>query len=143
VITAQPEGPSDRVDHRTPESHWCGSCRSWVVDCDHLVTALPIHHVAVDDGWIQSLSYERRSGRLEIHFTWNDVRQFWPIPASLFRELWRGRPMYIVLHQKILPNRGIRWAFVRTEGKLVVSMLKGVAMILRHDNHLWSCPSPR
>lgn len=50
--------------------------------------------------------------------------------SSTFRELWRGRPMYIVLHQKILPNRRIRWAFVRTEGKLVVSMLKGLAMVL-------------
>src|SRR5262245_60523990 len=87
-------------------------------------------HVAVDDGWIQSLSYERRTGCLEIHFTWNDVRQFWPIPLGLFRELWRGRPMYIVLHQKILPDRRIRWAFVRTEGKLVVSMLKGLAIVL-------------
>jgi len=29
--------------------------------------------------------------------------------------------MYAVLHQKILPK--IRWAFVRTEGKVLVSML--------------------
>src|SRR5262249_27736307 len=78
VITAQPERPTEYVDHRTPESHWCGSCRSWVVDCDHLVTPLPVHHVEVADGWIKSLSCERRTGGLEIHFTWNDVRQFWP-----------------------------------------------------------------
>ena len=130
MITAQPERPSNHVDHRTPESHWCGSCRAWVVDCDHVVTALPINHVSVADGWIGSLSYERRTGRLEVEFKWNDVRQFWPVAPALFRELWRGRPMYIVLHQKILPNRRIRWAFVRTEGKLVVSMLKGLAMVL-------------
>ena len=91
---------------------------------------MPIHHVEVTDGWIKSLSYERRTGRLEIHFTWNDVRQFWPIAPTLFRELWRGRPMYVVLHQKILPNRRIHWAFVRTEGKVIVSMLKGLAIIV-------------
>jgi hypothetical protein len=66
MITAQPAGPSDRVDHRTPEPHWSGECRHWVVDCDQVVSPLPIAHVAVNDGWIRSLSYDRRHGRLEI-----------------------------------------------------------------------------
>jgi hypothetical protein len=129
MMTQEPQGPSDRGDHHTPESHWYGSCRAWVVDCDHLVGALPIKHVSTDDGWIRSLSSDRRTRRLEIEFTWNDVRQFWPIPLDLFRELWRGRPMYIVPHQKMLPNRRMRWAFVRTEGKVMVSLLKGLALI--------------
>jgi hypothetical protein len=87
LLSIQSQGPSDRVDHHTPESHRCGSCRSGDVDCDHLVPAMPINHVDVTDGWIKSLSYERRTGRLEIHFIWNDVRQFWPISPVLPRQL--------------------------------------------------------
>ena len=69
---AQPEGPVDRVDHHTPESHRCGECRHWVVDCDHVVSPLPVAHVAVNDGWMRSLSYDRRHSRLEIEFRWNE-----------------------------------------------------------------------
>ena len=95
-------------------------------------------HVAIDDGWMRSLSYDRLHGRLEIAFRWNDVRQFWAVSPSLFRELWRGTPRYLVLYQKIIGDRRIRWAYVRTEGKVLVSMLRGLLMIateggLRHE----------
>src|SRR5262245_42157290 len=131
MITAQPERRSDRVDHRTPESHWCGSCRSWVVDCDHVVSPLPIAHVPVDDTWIRSLSYDRRTNRLEIAFKWNAVRQYWPVSRSLFTQLWKGRPMYLVLHEKFNREHGLQWAEVRTEKKVLVSMLRALPLCLR------------
>jgi hypothetical protein len=121
----------DRVDHRTPESHWCGECRRWVVDCDHVVSPLPIRHVAVNDGWIRSLSYDRRHGRLEIEFKWNDTTQFWPVSPALFKELWRGQPRYLVLNEKIIGDRRIRSAFVRTDGKVLVSMLWALPRCVR------------
>jgi len=68
----------------------------------------------VNDGWMRSLSYDRRHGRLEIEFRWNDVRQFWPVSPGVFKELWRGRPRYLVLHQKIIGDRRMRSAHVRT-----------------------------
>jgi hypothetical protein len=93
------------------------------VDCDHVVSPLPIAHLAVNDGWMRSLSYDRRQGRLEIVFRWNDTRQFWPVSPALFKEPWRGRPPYLVLRQKIVGDKRTRWAYVRTDRKVLVSML--------------------
>jgi len=56
-------------------------------------------------------------------------------PAAVFKELWRGRPQHLVLYQKIIGERRMQWAFVRTEGKLVVSMLKGLARLLADECH--------
>jgi hypothetical protein len=58
----------------------------WVVDCVHVIDPLPIKHVAIDDSCIESLSYDRYSGRLEVAMKWNSIRQFWPVSPSLFRE---------------------------------------------------------
>jgi hypothetical protein len=53
------------------------------VDCDQVESPLAIRHVAGNDGWMRkALSNDRRHGRLEIEFRWNDVRQFWPVSPS-------------------------------------------------------------
>ena len=42
--------------------------------------------------------------------------------------------MYLCLYQRILPNRRIYEELVRTEGKLLVSILKGLVLILSREN---------
>src|SRR5262245_50501195 len=37
-------------------------CHHWVVDCDHVVSPLPIGHVPVNDVWIRNLSYDSAQG---------------------------------------------------------------------------------
>ena len=53
--TSQFDASPDKVDHWTPESHWCGDCWSWVVDCQHVVEPLASAHHAVKDAWIRSV----------------------------------------------------------------------------------------
>ena len=119
------------VDHMTSGSHWCALCWRWVLDCEHLVNPLPIAHLAVDDLWIKSLSYDRVHGRLEIDFTWHDVRQFYPVSPSLFRDLWRSRPMQEVLDRRIMKNRHISSAYVRSERRLMRVLLRCWEVIAR------------
>src|SRR5262249_38426023 len=118
-----------KVDHWTPESHWCGDCWSWVVDCEHLMDPLPLEHHPVEDVWIRSLAYDRATQCLEVRFTWKAVTQFRPVPLSVVREIWKARPMNMALEKLIMKNRRIRFDEVRTEGKLLASLLRGWAMI--------------
>jgi hypothetical protein len=130
VNTSQFETGPDKVDHWTPKSHWCGrDCCSWVVDCEHVVDPLPAQHHAVDDGWIRSLAYDRKTQCLEVRFTWNAVTQFRPVPRQIVREVWKARPMNVALEKLVMKNRRIQFDEVRTEGKLLASLLRGWAMI--------------
>ena len=45
------------------------------------------------------------------------------------REIWKARPMNMVLDKLVMKNRGIRSDQVRTEGKLLAWLLRGRAMI--------------
>ena len=119
----------DQVDHHTPESHWCGACMHWVVDCDHLANPLPIAHRKVEDGWIRSLAYDRVRGRLEVDYKWNSVRQYSPISPQRFRELWNARPMHLTL-STMIDSRRVREDYVRTEGKVLVTLLKGWELVV-------------
>ena len=119
----------DEVDHWTPESHWCAGCWRWVVDCEHLLNPLPVEHHAVDDGWIRSLAYDRVTQCLEVRFKWNSVTQYRPVPLHIVREIWKAHPMNTALQELVLNNRRIRFDEVRSEGKLLVSLLRGWAMI--------------
>ena len=66
------------VEH--PYFHWCAGCWDWICDCRHCVEPLNIKRQPVKDVQIRSVGYDRRSGRLEIEFTWtDDVRQFYPV----------------------------------------------------------------
>ena len=104
-------------------------CWSWVVDCEHVVEPLPLEHHAVEDPWIQSLAYDRVTQRLEVRFTWNAVTQFRPVPLQVVREIWKSRPMNMALDKLVVKNRRIRFDEVRTEGKLLASLLRGWGMI--------------
>jgi hypothetical protein len=96
-----------------------------------VVSPLRLTHRAVEDGWIRSLAYDHANGHLEIDFRWNNGHQYWMVSLALFRELWKPRPMYLFLHGQIFPNSRIRAEYVRTEGKLLVSMLKGLVLQFR------------
>jgi hypothetical protein len=130
VKTSQFDAKPDEVDHRTPSSHWCADCWHWVVDCEHLLDPLPVEHHAVDDGWIRSLAYDRKTQSLEVRFKWTAVHQYWPVPLGLVRELWKARPMNMALQELVMKNRRIRFDEMRTEGKLLMSLLRGWAMIV-------------
>jgi hypothetical protein len=126
--SSQFEAKPDEVDHWTPYSHWCARCWHWVVDCEHLLDPLPVEHHAVDDGWIRSLAYDRRTQCLEVRFKWNSVTQFRPVPLDIVREIWKAQPMNTALQELGMKNRRIRFGEVRSEGKLLVSLLRGWAM---------------
>jgi len=69
----------------------------------------------VKDVQIRSVGYDRRRVRLEIEFTrTDDVRQFYPVSPSIYRQLLRAKPMYLFLN-RILASRSIRGQRVRTE----------------------------
>src|SRR5262249_45439148 len=115
-------------------AHWCGdkACMHWVVDCDHVVDPLPIKHVAVDNSCIESVAYDRLNGRLEVAFKWHSTHQYWPVSLEQFRELWKSGPMMnAVLSQKISNQRGTRFEEVRTEGKVLASMLRVVPHVMQ------------
>jgi hypothetical protein len=127
--SSQHEAKPDEVDHWTHESHWCADCWHWVVDCEHLVNPLENEHHAVDDGSIRSVAYDRTTQCLEVRFTWKAVTQFRPVSLATVREIWKARPMNVTLDTVIMKNRRIRCDEVRTEGKLLVSLLYGWEMI--------------
>jgi len=85
------------------------------VDCEHLLDPLPLEHHGVDDGWIRSLAYDRKTQTLEVRFKWHNVHQYRPVPLWLVREIWKARPMNTALQVK---NRRIRFDEVRTAGIL-------------------------
>jgi hypothetical protein len=94
------------------------------VDCEHLLDPLPLKHHAVDDGWIQSLAYDRKTQCLEVRFKWHNVHQYRPV-LQVVREIWKARPMNTALQELVMKNRRIRFDEVRSEGKLLVSLLCG------------------
>jgi hypothetical protein len=91
VKTSQFDAKPDEVDHWTPSSHWCAGCWHWVVDCKHLRDPLPLEHDAVDDGWIQSLAYDRVTQCLEVRFKWHSVHQYRPVPLQIVTKSGNGR----------------------------------------------------
>src|SRR5215471_12909461 len=99
VNTSQFDAKPNEVDHWTPSSHWCAGCWHWVVDCEDLLDPLPVEHHAVDDGWIQSLAYDRKTQCLEVRFKWHSVHQYRPVPLDVVRELWKARPMNMALQE--------------------------------------------
>jgi hypothetical protein len=79
----------------------------------------------VQDVWIRSLAYDRATQCLEVRFTWNMVTQFRPVPLAVVREIWKARPMNVALDNLVMKSRRIRFDEVRTEGKLLASLLSG------------------
>jgi hypothetical protein len=57
------------------------------------------------------------------------VHQYRPVPLEVVREIWKARPMNTALHELVMKNRHIRFDEVRSEGKLLVTLLRGWRMI--------------
>jgi hypothetical protein len=125
VNTSQFEAQPNEVDHWTPYSHWCTDCWHWVVDCEHLLDSLGVTHHTVEDGCIRSLAYDRKTQCLEVRFKWKSVHQYRPVALSTVREIWKARPVNVALQELVMKNRRIRFEEVRSEGKLLMSMLRG------------------
>jgi hypothetical protein len=52
-----------------------------------------------------------------------------PVPLWLVREISNARPMNTALEALVMKNRRIRFDEVRSGGKLLVSLLRGLRMI--------------
>ena len=52
-----------------------------------------------------------------------------PVPLQIVREIWKARPMNTALQELVMKDRRIRFDEVRTEGKLLVSLLRGWAIV--------------
>jgi hypothetical protein len=61
------------------------------------------------------------------------VHQYRPVSLQTAREIWKARPMNIALQKLVMKNRRIQFDEVRSEGKVLVSMLRGFELI-------WSQP---
>src|SRR5215831_6990300 len=109
-------------------------CWSWVVDCQHVVEPVASAHHAVKDAWIRSLAYDRATQCLEVRFTWKNVHQYRPVPLWLVRKIWKAPPMNMALQESVMKNRRIRFEEVRTEGKLLMSLLRGWQTIPKPDD---------
>jgi hypothetical protein len=73
---------------------------------------LPLPHHAVEVACGESLAYDRATLRLEV-------------PAGCAR----ARPMNMAIDALLKKDHRIRFDYVRTESKLLVSLLRGWAMI--------------
>jgi len=119
----------DEVDHWTAESFWCAGCWHWVVDCEHMRRPLDAEHHAVDDACIRSLAYDRKTRCLEVRYKWKTVTQYRLVTLDQASRIWRARPMNTALSEMVKKNRRIRFDEVRTEGKLLASLLRGWQII--------------
>jgi len=45
------------------------------------------------------------------------------------RKLWKARPVFTALDELVMKNRGIRFEYVRSEGKLLMSMLRALRIL--------------
>ena len=63
-----------------------------------------LEHHAVDDGWIQSLAYDRVAQCLEVRFKWHSVHQYRPVPLQIVRDIWKARPMNTALQELVMKD---------------------------------------
>ena len=104
----------------------------WGIGCATVpcVEPLNIKRQAVEDVQIRSVGYDRRRGRLEIEFTWTDnVRQFYPVPPSAYRQLLAATPMYLFLRRGLV-SRSLRERRVRTEASRVLMTARELEELL-------------
>jgi hypothetical protein len=57
------------------------------------------------------------------------VHQYRPVPLEVVRDIWKARPMNMALQERVMNNRRFRFDEVRTERKLLVSLLRGWAIV--------------
>jgi hypothetical protein len=51
------------------------------------------------------------------------------VPLATVREIWKARPMNVALEKLVMKDRRIRFDEVRTDGKLLASLLRGWAIM--------------
>ena len=90
------------------------------MDCEHLLDPLPLEHHAVDDGWIQSLAYDRVTQCLEVRFKWpwHNVHQYRPVPPKVVREIWK--------RSALVAGSGGGWQRENVPSSLVVLFQNGL-----------------
>jgi hypothetical protein len=72
-------------------------------------------------------SYNRET---EIEFTWtDDVRQFYPIPPAVYRQMLAAKPMYLFL-DRVFKQQRVRFDHVRTEAKRAIMMARIASELL-------------
>ena len=91
--------------------------------------ALPVPHHLVEDACVESIAYDRATQCLEVRYKWHSIHQYRPVSLQQAREIWKRRPINTAIDKMLKENRRIRFDYVRTEGKLLASMLGGWAMI--------------
>jgi hypothetical protein len=96
---------------------------------EHLLDPLPVPHHAVRDACVESLAYDRATQYLEVRYKGNSVHQYRPVSLQGAREIWRARPTNTAIDELLKKDHRIRFDYVRTEGKLLASLLRGWAMI--------------
>jgi hypothetical protein len=57
------------------------------------------------------------------------VQQYCPESLQTAHEIWKSRPVNVALDKLVMKSRAIRFDEVRSEGKLLVSMLRGWEML--------------
>jgi hypothetical protein len=68
--------------------------------------------------------YDHVTQCLEVRFKWHSVHQYRPVPLDVVREIWKARPMNMALQERVMNNPRYRFGEVRTEGMLLVSLLR-------------------
>jgi hypothetical protein len=56
------------------------------------------------------------------------VRQYHPVSLQAARAIWKARPVNIAL-DNLMKNRRVRFDEVRSEGKMLMSLLRGWRML--------------
>lgn len=122
---------SDRpyeVSHRTKGSHWCGhrECWAWVVDCVHCANP---HRLTPKDHSVHSIGYDatKRHG-WKSSTNGKPARSTIDLAGNVSPDRTRDN-VHNLLAEWIKQHR-IKWDEVRTERKLVASMLCGVRLIV-------------
>jgi hypothetical protein len=84
---------------------------------------LPVKHYDIQEGCVRSLAYDRETQCLEVRFKWKSVQQYRPVSLESAHEIWKAPPVNVAL-DNLMKNRRIRFDEVRSEGKMLRSLLR-------------------
>jgi len=95
---------------------------------------LQIRTTPAGDSFVRSFAYDSTTRRLEIFYRWKSARSFQPITATMFRLLASRKDVHSAVAEWI-KRRRITWKDVRTERKIVASMLCGFRLVVERMLH--------
>jgi hypothetical protein len=102
-------------DLLNPNVHWCGSCRKWVLDCEHCVEPIAAASVTLRDWQSIDARYDRNRQILELTFNTGDAAQFFNVPRSMAVALVKSSGPGAFYHTEIAGK--FRFAHVRLKEK--------------------------